>query len=197
MWFNALPILLWKFKKKDASNLCTYLHDTMFCNDCMRMLKSAATAISIGFCVLIAFLASSHVLLAQSGESLHWRHNDHDGVSNHQPHGCLLNRLFRRRSKKTLKLRVTGLCAGNSPGPVNSPHKGPVMRKMVPFDDVIMMLIKSDWDPMPQQKIVARWSLNLHVLLAVISGGSSDQSIIQSPRLSVVGCYVTWIGLIG
>ena len=35
--------------------------------------------------------------------------------------GCLLNRLFRRRSKKTSKLRVTGLCAGNSPGLVNSP----------------------------------------------------------------------------
>ena len=65
--------------------------------------------------------------------SLHWRHNDHDGVSNHQPHGCLLNRLFRRRSKKTSKLRVTGLCVGNSPGPVNSPHKGPVTRKMFPF----------------------------------------------------------------
>ena len=70
--------------------------------------------------------------------SLHWRHNDHDGVSNHQPHGCLLNRLFRRRSKKTSKLRITGLCAGNSPRPVNSPHKGPVTRKMFPFDDVIM-----------------------------------------------------------
>ena len=39
--------------------------------------------------------------------SLHWRHNDHEGVSNHQPHGCLLNRLFRRRSKKTSRLRVT------------------------------------------------------------------------------------------
>ena len=72
-------------------------------------------------------------------QSLHWRHNDHDGVSNHQPHGCLLNRLFRRRSKKTSKLRVTGLCVGNSPGPVNSPHKGPVTRKMFPFDDVIML----------------------------------------------------------
>ena len=69
--------------------------------------------------------------------SLHWRHNDHDGVSNHQPHGCLLKRLFRRRSKKTSKLRVTGLCVGNSPGPVNSPHKGPVTRIMFPFD-VIM-----------------------------------------------------------
>ena len=48
--------------------------------------------------------------------ALQWRHNGRDGVSNLQPHGCLLNRLFRRRSKKTSKLRVTGLCAGNSPG---------------------------------------------------------------------------------
>ena len=47
---------------------------------------------------------------------LQWRHTDHGSVSNHQPHGCLLNRLFRRRSKKTSKLPVTGLCAWNSPG---------------------------------------------------------------------------------
>ena len=47
--------------------------------------------------------------------SLQWRHNGHDSVSNHQPHHCLLNRLFRRRFNKTSKLRVTGLCAGNSP----------------------------------------------------------------------------------
>ena len=46
---------------------------------------------------------------------LQWRHNGRDGVPNHQPHGCLLNRSFRRRSKETSKLRVTGLCAGNSP----------------------------------------------------------------------------------
>ena len=70
--------------------------------------------------------------------SLHWRHNDHDCVSSHQLHGCLLNRLSRCRSKKTSKLRVTGLCVGNSPGPVNSPHKGLVTRKMFPFDDVII-----------------------------------------------------------
>ena len=47
--------------------------------------------------------------------ALQWRHNERDGVPNHQPHDCLLNRLFRRKSKKTSKLRVTGLCAGNSP----------------------------------------------------------------------------------
>ena len=59
------------------------------------------------------------------------------GVSNHHPHDCLLNHLFRHRSKKTSKLRVTGLCAW----PVNSPHKWPVTRKMFPFCDVNMW----DW----------------------------------------------------
>ena len=47
--------------------------------------------------------------------TLQWRHNERDAVSNHQPHDCLPNRLFRLRSKKTSKLRFTGLCAGNSP----------------------------------------------------------------------------------
>ena len=47
---------------------------------------------------------------------LQWRHNGHHSVSHHQPHDCLLNRLFTRRSKIPLKLRITGLCAGNSSG---------------------------------------------------------------------------------
>ena len=47
--------------------------------------------------------------------SSQWRHNGCDVVSNHQHHHCLLNRLFRRWSKKTSKPRVAGLCAGNSP----------------------------------------------------------------------------------
>ena len=38
--------------------------------------------------------------------TLQWRHNGQ----------CLFHHLFRRRSKKTSKLRVSGLCAGNSPG---------------------------------------------------------------------------------
>ena len=47
---------------------------------------------------------------------LQYRYNEDDGVSNRQPHDCLLlKRLFRRRSRKTSKLRVTGLCVGNAP----------------------------------------------------------------------------------
>ena len=49
------------------------------------------------------------------GDSVRWRHTGCDSVSNHQPRECLLRRLIRRTSKKTSKLRVTGLCAGNSP----------------------------------------------------------------------------------
>ena len=60
---------------------------------------------------------------AQRGKSitLQWRHNECDGVPNHQPHDCLLNRLFRCRLKKTWKLRVTSLCEGNSPVPGEFP----------------------------------------------------------------------------
>ena len=70
--------------------------------------------------------------------SLQWRH----GVSNHRRLGCWLENLFRCRSKKTSKLRVTDLCEGNNRWPVDSPHKGPVTRKMFPFDDVTMILLK-------------------------------------------------------
>ena len=60
---------------------------------------------------ILQWHASAYMLC----QTLQWRHNGRDGVSNHQPQHCLLNRLFRRRSKKTSKLRVTGLCAGSSP----------------------------------------------------------------------------------
>ena len=78
-----------------------------------------------------------------SEPALQWRHNERDCVSNHRRLDCLLNRLFKCRSKKTSKRTpptpitpVTGLCEGNSQ--VNSLHKGPVTRKMFPFDDVII-----------------------------------------------------------
>ena len=46
-------------------------------------------------------VVTSHGWIARNlSATLRWRHNDHSGVSNHQPHGCLLNRLFRCKSKK-------------------------------------------------------------------------------------------------
>ena len=61
-------------------------------------------------CPMLGFIRRHGAFVA-----LRWRHNEHGGVSNHQPHDCYPKRLFKRRSKKSSKLRVTGLCGGNSP----------------------------------------------------------------------------------
>ena len=62
----------------------------------------------------IKFVQIRLVLFTHICNSLQWHHSEHDGVSNHQHQDCLRNRLFRRRSKKTSKLRITGLRQGNS-----------------------------------------------------------------------------------
>ena len=69
---------------------------------------------------------------------LQWRHNMRDGVSNHRRLGCLLNRLFRRRSKKHLSSASLAFVREIHRWPVNSPHKGPVTRIMFSCDEVIM-----------------------------------------------------------
>ena len=55
------------------------------------------------------------IAISQRDTASQWRHSGRDDVSNHQSHDCLFNRLFGRITKKTSKLRVSGLCAGNSP----------------------------------------------------------------------------------
>ena len=62
----------------------------------------------------VCFMRPLPPMSSQSAE-LQWRHKERDGVSNHRRLRCLLNCCFRHRSKKTSNLRVTGLCAGNSP----------------------------------------------------------------------------------
>ena len=46
----------------------------------------------------------------------------------------------RCRSKKTSKIRVTGLCEGNPSVTGGFPHKRPVTRKIILCDDVIMLM---------------------------------------------------------
>ena len=77
--------------------------------------------------------------------------NGRDGVSSHQPHHCLPNRLFRRKSTKTPKLCVIDLCAGNSP--VNFPHIWPLKHKNFPFDDVIMRFYSAFATTISQMKV--------------------------------------------
>ena len=102
------------------------------------MVTQGFSAVHSFACDLGSDVSESYVMMASTWlrfwrrkeePRLQWRHNEHDGLSNHLPHDCLLNRLFRRRSKKTSKLRVTGLCAGNSPVTGEFLAQGPVTRK--------------------------------------------------------------------
>ena len=78
-------------------------------------------------------------------ESLLWRHNGRNGISNHQPNDCLHNRLFRRGSKKTSSAASLAFLREINRWPVNSPHKRPVTQKMFPFDIVIRMIQVFDY----------------------------------------------------
>ena len=64
---------------------------------CLRYSGSMAIISGTRSCVIAH---DRRATLWYSWYALQWRHNGRDSVSNHQPHGCLLNRLFRRRSKK-------------------------------------------------------------------------------------------------
>ena len=69
-----------------------------------------------------------------------WRHYEHDGVSNHRHLESLFNRLCGRRSNKTSKLRVAGLCEGNPPVTGGFPSQSASNAEKVPFADVIMIV---------------------------------------------------------
>ena len=79
----------------------------------------------------------THILFRHFNFTLRWRRNGRDGVSNHQPHDCLLNSLLRKHQSPTSLAYVRGIHRWA----VNFPHKGLVTLKMFPFDDVIMRYI--------------------------------------------------------
>ena len=80
-----------------------------------------------------------------NGLTLHYNDviNGCHSISNHQPHDCFLKRLFRHRSRKHHRFASLAFVWGIHRRPVNSPHKLPVTRKMFPFDDVIMYLVRT------------------------------------------------------
>ena len=90
------------------------------------------TSVSLTYSFTDPKFCVSMFALCRMLSTLQWRNNGYSGILNHQLHDWLFNCSFRRRSKKTSKPRVTGLCAGNSQ------HKWPGTQKMFPFDDIIM-----------------------------------------------------------
>ena len=97
----------------------------------------------IHICHCIGFMMESNdsytKFLSVPSPTIEWRQNERNCAWNHRRLYCLLRSLFRRRSKKISKLRVTGFVRRIHQWPVNSPPNGPVTRKMFPFDDVMII----------------------------------------------------------
>ena len=80
-------------------------------------------------------------------ESLQWRHNEWDGVSNHRRLdfcSTVCSGLAHRKHQSSASMAFEG---GIHRWPVNSPHKGPVTRKMFPVGDVIIGCISVTTGP--------------------------------------------------
>ena len=100
--------------------------------------------ISIHTVCLVLFyvlISSIHVSSCDVLNPLQWRHNGRDSVSNHQLHDWIVYSTVysdadQRKHESSVSLAFV---RGIHRGPVNSPHKWPVTRKMFPFDDVIML----------------------------------------------------------
>ena len=95
----------YEFPPKSTPSCCYIIHCPLVCFIIFDLIGL------IPRCRSDAFLLPYRMSLVIS---LQRRHNVYDGVSNQRRLDCFLKRLFSRRSKKTSKLRVTGLCERNS-----------------------------------------------------------------------------------
>ena len=133
------------------------------------------------------FFTSIKLELRFKYRSLQWRHNGRDGVSNHRCLYWLLSRLFKCGSKKTPKLRVSCLCGGIHRWLVNSPHKGPVTRKMFPFDDVIMSGTSTWYTYLPCINIWRYWHIEVETKCPTLSRRQYHYNdVIMSPMASQI-----------
>ena len=96
--------------------------------------------VTVGFTpIFLCYFISTYCQWISRG-ALQWRHNERCGVSNPGVsivYWTVCSDADQRKHRTSASLAFV---RGIHRWPVNSPHKGPVTRKMLPFDDVIMRM---------------------------------------------------------
>ena len=115
------------------------------------------------------------------GFALQLGHNERDGVSNHQPHDCLLSRLSGAGQRKHQSSASLAFVWGIHRWPVNSPHKGLITRKIT--------LLRTSFRTaglMKAYRVVTSLALGYHMMTS--SNGSISASLaIYAGNLPVTG----------
>ena len=109
MWHVLLlaDALLQSLGRRYRDSLCSILRCSCQRPEMLSALKSLCLTEPVECSRL---LSCSYIIF-----TLQWHHNERDDALNHGRLDYLLKILFRRRSKKTLNLRITGLCEENPP----------------------------------------------------------------------------------
>ena len=107
--------------------------------------KQTKTSIFISGMELVSLHCNRNFTLASSSGlpwyPLRWRHNGCDGISNTRLtiiYSTVYSDTDQRKHQSSASLAFVRVIHR---GPVNSPHKWPVTRKMFPFHDVIMLTL--------------------------------------------------------
>ena len=168
---NAWVIANWTLRNKLKWNYNQNTTNFIQENSCEKIVCETTTISSTGTWVKATFglsIIELEIILPNEllitchthcSYALQSRDKDRYGVSSHQPHHCLLNRLLKRRSKKTSKLHITGLCEVNSPVTSEFSAQRASNAEMFPFGDVIM---------------VSSGIYQLHLWLMIWIGGRTD-----------------------
>ena len=98
-----------------SSNWCMFQVQLLVSNN-LTQKQMVFNGLIIHYSTQMACISYQNICIDIDPLSLQWQHNERHGISNHRHLSCLLNRLFRVRSKETSKLGVTGLCEGNTLG---------------------------------------------------------------------------------
>ena len=117
--------------------------------------------------------------------TLCWLHNGRNSISNHQPHDCLLNLYSSADQRKHQSSASLAFVRGIHRWWVNSSHKGPAMRKMFPFDDIIMITEHLQWVNSLWPSDALRWHKFGSALAQVMA------CCLMAPRHNLNQCWLT------
>ena len=94
----------------------------------------------------VSMAVNDNAMQTEYSYSLQWRHNGHGSVSNHRPRYCLLNRLFRRRSKKNMYVKKN-VCYTTLPqySRLQAQHKHKINARIV-YRIVVRLIYINGWE---------------------------------------------------
>ena len=120
------------------------------------------------------------VTLVRMEASLQWRNDERGGVSTHWRLDCYSIVYAGVNQRKHLSAASLAFVRGIHRWPVNSPHKGPVTRRMLPCDDVIMY----SWESM-------KWNTKLQLKQSNTSNRRWKNAWATQGRWDLKKCHIS------